>query len=85
MNVYYYFAFVFQGEPNYVWVSCNGQSPHDRENQGPIEYIPAPGFPHYYYPYMNLKGYMSPLVAVRFLRPKREHFSNFLSNNLDML
>ncbi|KAK7576326.1 hypothetical protein V9T40_012612 [Parthenolecanium corni] len=58
------------GEPNYVWVSCNGQSPHDRENQGPIEYIPAPGFPHYYYPYMNLKGYMSPLVAVRFLRPK---------------
>lgn len=57
-------------EPNYIWVSCDGQSPHDRENQGELQYIPQPGFPYYFYPYLNTKDYMSPLVAVQFVKPQ---------------
>lgn len=60
-------------EPNYIWVSCDGQSPHDRENQGELQYIPQPGFPYYFYPYLNTKDYMSPLVAVQFVKPQREY------------
>lgn len=31
-----------------------------------INYYPSRGFPAYYYPYLNQKGYMSPLIAVQF-------------------
>ncbi|XP_045458844.1 sodium/potassium-transporting ATPase subunit beta-2-like [Melitaea cinxia] len=55
---------------NMVWVSCHGETPADRENIGPIRYIPYPGFPGYFYPYNNAEGYMSPLVAVHLIRPK---------------
>nr|CAH1755610.1 Na,K-ATPase beta 2 [Oncopeltus fasciatus] len=53
-----------------IWVSCEGESPHDRENIGEIQYIPRQGFPGYFYPYVNTEGYLSPLVAVNFKRPK---------------
>lgn len=40
------------------------------EYLGPIAYYPdIQGFPGYYYPYKNGEGYLSPLVAVQFLRP----------------
>lgn len=59
-----------------VWVSCRGESPADRETLGDagdyVEYFPSRGFPSYFYPYLNTKGYLSPLVAVKFLRPARE-------------
>ncbi|XP_046676303.1 sodium/potassium-transporting ATPase subunit beta-2-like [Homalodisca vitripennis] len=55
---------------NMVWVSCSGEAPNDRENIGEIEIYPRPGFPSYYYPYQNIKGYLSPIVAVHFKRPK---------------
>ncbi|XP_073994939.1 nervana 2 [Rhodnius prolixus] len=53
-----------------VWVSCEGESPIDRENMGEVEYIPRQGFPGYFYPYVNTEGYLSPLMAVHFRRPK---------------
>ncbi|XP_055382094.1 sodium/potassium-transporting ATPase subunit beta-2 isoform X2 [Condylostylus longicornis] len=56
---------------NTIWVSCEGENPSDQEYIGPVDYIPIRGFPGYYYPYLNSEGYLSPLVAVHFQRPKR--------------
>ncbi|XP_046734622.1 sodium/potassium-transporting ATPase subunit beta-2-like [Diprion similis] len=56
---------------NTLWVSCEGKSPVDVENIGPIQYIPQRGFPGYYFPFTNTTGYLSPLVAVLFERPMR--------------
>ncbi|XP_022821012.1 sodium/potassium-transporting ATPase subunit beta-2-like [Spodoptera litura] len=59
--------------PNYgnmVWVSCQGETPADKENIGPISYLPFPGFPGYFYPYENAEGYLSPLVAIHLQRPR---------------
>jgi len=53
-----------------VWVSCAGENPADVENMGPIQYLPRRGFPGYYFPFKNTQGYLSPLVAVFFERPK---------------
>ncbi|XP_076233155.1 sodium/potassium-transporting ATPase subunit beta-2 [Calliopsis andreniformis] len=53
-----------------VWVSCAGENPADIENMGAIQYIPSRGFPGYYFPFTNTPGYLSPLVAVFFERPK---------------
>ena len=55
-----------------VWVSCGGEQGMDKELLGPIEYFPKQGFPSYFYPYTNRRGYVSPLVAVKFLRPSGE-------------
>ncbi|GFG29551.1 hypothetical protein Cfor_04666 [Coptotermes formosanus] len=57
-------------ERNTVWVSCEGENPADVENIGPIQYIPRRGFPGYFFPFTNKEGYLSPLVAVWFERPK---------------
>lgn len=53
-----------------IWVSCEGENPADVENIGPIQYIPRRGFPGFYFPFTNTKGYLSPLVAVFFEKPK---------------
>ncbi|KOB68415.1 putative Sodium/potassium-transporting ATPase subunit beta-2 [Operophtera brumata] len=55
---------------NMVWVTCQGETPADKENIGPIDYLPYPGFPGYFYPYENAEGYLSPLVAIHLKRPK---------------
>ena len=49
-----------------VWISCEGENPADIENIGLVNYYPHPGFPTYYYPFTNVQGYQSPLVAVEF-------------------
>lgn len=49
-----------------VWISCEGENPADIENIGRVNYYPHPGFPTYYYPFTNVQGYQSPLVAVEF-------------------
>ncbi|XP_041988740.1 sodium/potassium-transporting ATPase subunit beta-2-like isoform X2 [Aricia agestis] len=59
-----------QPKANTVWVTCEGENPADVENIGPIQYIPARGFPAYYYPFTNKEGYLSPLVAVLFEKPR---------------
>ncbi|KAF4522549.1 hypothetical protein B566_EDAN012840 [Ephemera danica] len=53
-----------------IWLSCAGETEADREHLGPLQYIPERGFPGYFYPYLNTKGYLSPLVAVHFQRLK---------------
>ena len=56
---------------NTVWVSCTPENVHDKSSIGPLEYYPrSQGFPGYYFPYENEPGYLSPVVAVHFLRPK---------------
>ncbi|CAG9784729.1 unnamed protein product [Diatraea saccharalis] len=57
-------------EANTVWVSCEGENPADVENIGPVQYIPRRGFPAFYYPFTNKEGYLSPLVAVLFEKPR---------------
>ncbi|XP_075213509.1 sodium/potassium-transporting ATPase subunit nervana 3 [Lycorma delicatula] len=54
---------------NTVWVSCEGENPADVENIGSIQYIPRRGFPAYYFPYTNIEGYLSPIIAIWFEKP----------------
>lgn len=62
---------------NTVWVSCKGENPHDVESIGELSYYPrGHGFPGFYYPYTNIPGYLSPVVAVHFRRPKRNQLIN---------
>jgi sodium/potassium-transporting ATPase subunit beta len=51
-------------------VSCEGQTPAIAELIGPIQYLPLPGFPAYYFPYDNSEHFMSPLVALSFEKPQ---------------
>lgn len=71
-----------QSERNTIWVSCEGENPADKENLGPIKILPSQGFPGYYYPYENNEGYLSPLVAVQFVRPISEFSLQLLSTSL---
>ncbi|XP_023230731.1 sodium/potassium-transporting ATPase subunit beta-2-like [Centruroides sculpturatus] len=54
----------------YVYISCQGENPADKENIGPLTYYPAKGtIPRYYFPFRNLEGYLSPFVFVHFEKP----------------
>ncbi|XP_012259711.2 sodium/potassium-transporting ATPase subunit beta-2 [Athalia rosae] len=55
---------------NTIWVSCEGENPADMENIGPVNILPRRGFPGYFYPFENSEGYLSPLVAIHFERPR---------------
>ncbi|KAG8180111.1 hypothetical protein JTE90_027890 [Oedothorax gibbosus] len=57
-------------DPNYVYITCAGENPADRENIGPVRYYPANGaIPKYYFPFTNLDGYLSPFVFIHFEKP----------------
>lgn len=77
-------AVLFQ-QINTVWVDCEGENPADAENIGPIKYYPHRGFPAYYFPFKNLEGYLSPLVAVNFEEPKRKSMKNRFNLSVKML
>ena len=47
------------------------QNPADVDNIGKISYYPQQGYPFYYYPFTNQKGYRSPLVFVKFHNPSK--------------
>lgn len=56
---------------NQIWVSCQGENPADVESiTSNLNYFPTRGFPYYYYPYTNIEGYLSPLVAVQVTHPR---------------
>ena len=55
-----------------IWVFCNGKDPVDQENIGGFKYAPFPGFPSYFYPYLNQPGYMPPIVSVQIINPRSE-------------
>lgn len=65
-----------------IWISCEGENPADIENLGPINYIPQRGFPGFYYPFMNQKGYMPPVVAINFERPKSKSIEHLSATSL---
>ena len=53
-------VYIFQIEKN-IWVSCL-----ETENFNvTLEYDTHIGFPSYYFPYANQKGYLSPFVAMQ--------------------
>lgn len=70
MDLKNHIASMKQQNRDTVWVSCEGENPADVENIGPIQYIPRRGFPGFYFPFENTPGYLSPLVAVFFEKPK---------------
>lgn len=54
----------------YVYISCQGENPADKENIGPLNYYPpSAGIPRFYFPFRNLEGYLSPFVFVHFEKP----------------
>uniref|UniRef100_A0A182MZB3 Sodium/potassium-transporting ATPase subunit beta n=1 Tax=Anopheles dirus TaxID=7168 RepID=A0A182MZB3_9DIPT len=57
-------------ERRQVWVTCKQLTNSEENLIGPISYHPSQGLPSYYYPYMNVDGYLSPLVAVHLARPQ---------------
>lgn len=58
---------------NQIWVTCRGENGADKEILGDIQYYPTRGFPSYFYPFLSTPGYLSPLVAVKFVRPTRKY------------
>jgi hypothetical protein len=64
----------FLSQLNTVWVSCEGENAADKEHIGTINMSPVFGFPGYYFPFSNIPGYVSPLVAVWFQNPKCKYF-----------
>ena len=63
-----------------MWVSCKQTNRHVNETLlEEIKYYPqTQGFPGYYYPYENQQGYLSPLVAVQFIKFKSKYnFATF--------
>ena len=80
----------FHFKDNMIWISCEGENPADVENLGPISYIPELGFPGYFFPFQNQKGYMPPLMAINFERPKCKKLQNIshnmmISNNYNLM
>jgi sodium/potassium-transporting ATPase subunit beta len=55
---------------NMVWLHCDGETDSDIEYIGPITYTPFRGFPGYFYPYRNQRGYLSPIVMVQLKNPE---------------
>lgn len=71
-------------------MSCNGEYPSDNEVLGPVTYYPQRGFPAYFYPFTNVPGYLSPLIAVQFKRPgckknSKCYLLRYIINNLIFL
>ena len=52
-----------------IWLHCDGEDDPDIENIGPVTYTPFRGFPGYFYPYRNQRGYLSPIVMVQLKNP----------------
>lgn len=56
-----------------IWISCEGEGPADKENIKQFQYFPHQGFPGYFYPFRNVKNYLSPLIAVMIVSPTRKY------------
>lgn len=53
-----------------VWLHCDGEMDPDKENIGTVSYTPFRGFPGYFFPYRNQRGYLSPVVMVQLKNPE---------------
>lgn len=63
-----------------IWLWCNGANSVDKEHVGDIEYLPSPGFPVKYFPFIGQPNYLSPIVALRFKNITRKPLSMHASN-----
>jgi len=54
-----------------VWIECHGQNPADVENMGPLVYYPEMGVSTRFYPYLNQKNYLSPVVFMQMQNPQQ--------------
>jgi sodium/potassium-transporting ATPase subunit beta len=54
---------------NFLKIECKGEHPADVDNIGPVDYFPKQGFDVKYFPYLNQKHYLNPLVFVKFRQP----------------
>ena len=52
-----------------VWLSCEGRTPHDNKYFEGFNYYPTQGFPKWYFPYRNQRGYLAPFVAIQIVNP----------------
>jgi sodium/potassium-transporting ATPase subunit beta len=53
-------------DPNYIGITCEGENDGDKDNLLEVTFYPDKGFPFYFYPYYNQKGYLPPFVLARF-------------------
>lgn len=60
-----------------IWVSCDGKTPTDASNIGPVIYLPRRGFAGFYFPCTSEDQCTQPLVAIYFEKPKRKKFLDF--------
>lgn len=74
VQLYLSITHVFNSQRRKVWVSCMGERPADTEALGDLKYYPYPGLSETYFPYDNTPGYLSPLVAVQLLNPRRKYY-----------
>jgi len=58
-----------RSDKDYLQIKCDGEHPADKDNIGELEYLPKDGFDLKYFPYLNQKHYLSPLVFIRFKNP----------------
>ena len=58
-----------RGPRRYIYITCQGQNPIDKENIGPIKFYPEPGIRDYYFPFRNQDNYKSPFVFAQFTNP----------------
>ncbi|ESO98925.1 hypothetical protein LOTGIDRAFT_213719 [Lottia gigantea] len=56
---------------NQIWISCEGENPGDSQNMGTPHFFPSQGFSLKFFPYMNQKGYLAPIVFVKFVGVQR--------------
>ncbi|XP_076350981.1 sodium/potassium-transporting ATPase subunit beta-like [Tachypleus tridentatus] len=56
--------------PAFAFIDCQGDTDIDKENMGPVLFMPEQGFPVNFFPYTSHPDYMPPLVVIRFRQPK---------------
>jgi len=73
LNKIFEFIPVLKKEENvsFVRIECRGQHVADMDNIGEVEYFPKPGMDLSFFPYLNQKNYLSPLVFVKFNNVRR--------------
>ncbi|KAL6264057.1 hypothetical protein P5V15_004136 [Pogonomyrmex californicus] len=49
-----------------VWLWCDGVNNVDKEHIGEVQYLPSPGFPVEYFPFVGQPDYLAPIVALHF-------------------
>jgi sodium/potassium-transporting ATPase subunit beta len=55
-----------QFDPEHLTMTCDGENPADRDNLGDgTKYAPPHGFAMVSFPYLNQKGYQTPLIFAR--------------------